>query len=99
MTAKLITLKSWASATYGDAAPKMPTLYKWAKNALIYPVPEKHGRDYFVDPEAQYVTTHAAASEASAGHSHSRVKKTSAPQESAKDLMTRLINDRNQKAA
>lgn len=96
MTAKLITLKSWASATYGDAAPKMPTLYKWAKNALIYPVPEKHGRDYFVDPDAQYVTPSIAAG---GTHVPTRAKKAKGPQESAKDLMTRLINDRNQKAA
>lgn len=90
MTAKLITLKSWAISIYGDAAPKMPTLYKWAKKALIYPVPQKHGRDYFVDPEARYMT-HAVGSETL---HHSRAPKARAPQESASELMRRLISDR-----
>lgn len=54
MTAKLITLDSWAAATYGDAAPHINTLRRWARDALIVPAPEKHGRTYYVRPEAAY---------------------------------------------
>lgn len=54
MAAKLITLEAWASATYGEAAPRMNTLRRWARDALITPTPEKHGRTYYVRPDARY---------------------------------------------
>lgn len=56
MTSRLITLQAWAEAIYGDAAPKAPTLCAWAKGGKIIPAPQKHGRAYFVAPEARYVT-------------------------------------------
>lgn len=54
MAAKLITLEAWASATYGEAAPHLNTLRRWARDALIVPTPEKHGRTYYVRPDARY---------------------------------------------
>ena len=54
MTA-LVTLEAWAKATYGDAAPGVATLRRWAREARIFPQPEKHGRTYFVRPDAQYL--------------------------------------------
>jgi len=52
--AKLITLESWAAATYGEASPHINTLRRWARDALIVPIPEKHGRTYYVSPGARY---------------------------------------------
>lgn len=54
MAAKLITLEAWAAATYGEASPHINTLRKWARDALIVPAPEKHGRTYYVRPDARY---------------------------------------------
>ena len=57
--AKLVTLEEWARCLYGDAAPEVCTLRRWARTARIYPAAEKHGRSYFVAPDAVYVN-HAA---------------------------------------
>ena len=54
MTARLITLDRWASENYGEAAPSKRTLIRWAKNDMIQPPAEKHGRTYFVIPDAHY---------------------------------------------
>ena len=54
MAAKLITLEAWAVATYGDASPHINTLRRWARDAMIVPAPEKHGRTYYVRPDAHY---------------------------------------------
>lgn len=54
MAAKLMTLEAWAVATYGDASPHINTLRRWARDALIVPAPEKHGRTYYVRPDARY---------------------------------------------
>jgi len=55
MTAKLIPLSEWAAKTYGEHAPNVDTLRRWARESLIYPRPVKHGRTYFVAPDATYV--------------------------------------------
>lgn len=59
MTAKLIPLHHWAKLTYGDAAPCSNTLRKWARGDKITPPAEKHGREYFVSPDARYATPEA----------------------------------------
>jgi hypothetical protein len=51
---KLITLEAWAAQVYGEAAPGLPTLRRWARLARISPRPIKHGRTYFVAPTAVY---------------------------------------------
>lgn len=52
--AKLITLEAWATATYGEGSPHINTLRRWARDSLIFPTPEKHGRTYYVSPNARY---------------------------------------------
>jgi hypothetical protein len=52
---KLVTLQAWALAQYGEDAPFIGTLRRWAREGKIYPFPKKHGRSYFVEPDAQYV--------------------------------------------
>lgn len=51
---RFIPLKEWARQTYGDSAPCSNTLYAWVRDSKIYPAPEKHGRTFFVSPEAVY---------------------------------------------
>jgi predicted site-specific integrase-resolvase len=53
--ADLLTLTAWAQVRYGAAAPSLATLRRWARDGLIYPAPTKHGRAYFVRPDAQYL--------------------------------------------
>lgn len=52
-----IALQTWARLTYGDDAPSVKTLRRWAREGKIWPQPVKHGRSYFVDPSAEYVAT------------------------------------------
>ncbi len=54
MAARLITLEAWAEATYGESSPHINTLRRWARDLLIMPAPEKHGRTYYVSPSARY---------------------------------------------
>jgi hypothetical protein len=56
VTMSMITLERWAALTYGEAAPHTNTLRRWAREARIYPVPQKHGRQYYVQPDARYMT-------------------------------------------
>jgi hypothetical protein len=55
VTEKLTTLQAWALAKYGDHAPNMDTLRRWAREGKIYPAPQKQGRAYFLTENAQYV--------------------------------------------
>lgn len=50
---KLIRLDVWLVATYGNAIA-LDTAYRWVKAGKIQPPPQKHGRAYFVHPEAVY---------------------------------------------
>lgn len=94
---KLIPLRDWAKAIYGTAAPKPPTLRNWAKNGKIFPCPEKHGREYFVMPDARYVAANDDQ------HPHiERVPKKNHHQEheeSATDLIDRILHGRKAKTA
>lgn len=58
---RLVTLEAWATRKYGDAAPGVDTLRRWAREARITPRPVKHGRTYFVRPEAEYVPPYTPA--------------------------------------
>jgi len=55
MSSKLITLEDWARAKYGERAPFIGTLRRWARDGKIFPMPKKHGRSYFVEEHAEYV--------------------------------------------
>jgi DNA-binding transcriptional MerR regulator len=54
----LLTLEEWAKQTYGTP-PTINTLRRWAREGLIQPPPEKHGRSYYVCPTARYVELRA----------------------------------------
>ena len=54
---QLIPLETWAERIYGESAPGIDTLRRWAREARITPQPEKHGRAYMVRPEARYAPT------------------------------------------
>lgn len=49
-----LSLEDWARAEYGDSAPGIDTLRRWARDARISPAPEKHGRTYMVKRGAKY---------------------------------------------
>lgn len=51
--ARLISLESWARLTYGDDAPHIVTLRRWAREGKIAGA-VKQGRSYFVPPDAVY---------------------------------------------
>jgi hypothetical protein len=53
VSGKKITLKAWAQAHF-DPPPAAKTLQRWARNCWIFPVPEKIGRTYYVDPDARF---------------------------------------------
>jgi hypothetical protein len=55
---KLITLEEWIRLTYGEAV-NIGTARRWCRDGRIYPAPQKHGRSYFVCPEARYTDPHA----------------------------------------
>lgn len=52
---KLIPLEDWAREQYGEHAPSIYTLRRWARDGKIRPLPKKHGRTYFVRTDAAYV--------------------------------------------
>jgi Excisionase-like protein len=54
-TGKLISLETWLRMTYGEDAPTIHTARRWAREKRIVPAPQKHGRTYFVRPDARYV--------------------------------------------
>lgn len=51
----MIPLEKWAEQQYGEDAPSIYTLRRWARDGKIRPVPRKHGRTYFVQADASYV--------------------------------------------
>ncbi len=52
--ANLITLHEWLALMYGDRPPHLKTVRRWAREHKIQPPPEKHGRAYYVRPDARY---------------------------------------------
>ena len=53
MDPKLITLDAWIVRTYGEAV-SIETARRWVREDRIIPAPQKHGRSYFVVPDARY---------------------------------------------
>ncbi|QGF96667.1 excisionase [Pseudomonas sp. CFSAN084952] len=51
---KMITLKAWASLNF-DPVPSVNTVRRWARDGLLFPAPTKHGRSYYINPDARYV--------------------------------------------
>lgn len=79
---RMTTLEQWAAVTYGDMAPSITTLRSWARDGRIYPIPEKHGRSYFVDREAVYVSP------------RTQIRPDAGPQGIRTGLVSRLISER-----
>jgi hypothetical protein len=52
---KRVRLEEWLAATYGASAPSIFTARRWCRNGNIWPQPEKHGRAYYVSPDARYI--------------------------------------------
>lgn len=57
-TAREIPLEVWAGEKFGEHAPSIGTLRRWARDGKIYPAPRKIGRDWMVSPRADYVTNY-----------------------------------------
>lgn len=51
---KKVTLQTWADANFAKL-PHKNTLRAWARDCKIFPIPEKVGRDWLVEPSARYV--------------------------------------------
>jgi len=49
-----LTLAEWA-AEHFKTPPSPNTLRKWAREGRITPQPIKHGRNYYVDANSQYL--------------------------------------------
>jgi predicted site-specific integrase-resolvase len=54
-TPKWIPLKVWLELNYGEHQPHRNTIHNWIRDGKIQPAPKKHGRDYYVKPDAEYV--------------------------------------------
>lgn len=52
--ARKITLKAWADQRF-DPPPNIKTLQRWARDCWIFPVPEKVGKTYYVEPSAVFI--------------------------------------------
>lgn len=48
-----VTLDEWAVAEF-KTPPSPNTLRKWAREGRIWPLPVKHGRNYYVESGAHY---------------------------------------------
>jgi hypothetical protein len=74
MQPKWIHLEDWLSQQYGDKPPHLNTIYKWIKDGLIYPAPEKHGKDWYCRPESEYMTIEKQI--AAQANQHPKVKRS-----------------------
>lgn len=55
MTAKLLRIEEWITARYGEGGPALLTVRRWIRDGNIFPAPEKHGRAYYLRPDARYI--------------------------------------------
>lgn len=56
MSRPQIPLDAWAAQRFPIRTPHVATLRKWAREGKIHPAPQKCGRSYYVDPEAEYLS-------------------------------------------
>lgn len=88
---RLITLEKWASETYGQQAPSIHTLRRWAREARIHPAPTKHGRAYFVSPDAKYVSISSVTSMPLQALPSTRAAQITSPSVRASSLIDRMV--------
>ena len=51
-----ISLQTWLARNYvAGEAPHINTARRWCRDGLIHPLPEKHGREYYLADDARYV--------------------------------------------
>lgn len=56
MSTRKISLQSWLAQNYvAGEAPHINTARRWCRDGLIHPLPEKHGREYYLTADARYV--------------------------------------------
>ncbi|HCL3459498.1 TPA: excisionase [Pseudomonas aeruginosa] len=70
---KLVTLEEWA-AEHFRTPPSINTLRRWARDGCIIPAPVKHGRSYYVRPDAEYSSQEPAKRSAPGDSLISRIK-------------------------
>ena len=51
---KLLTLEEWARLRYATP-PAKRTLWRWAREGQIFPIPRRHGKEYRVQEDAKHV--------------------------------------------
>lgn len=50
----LVPIMEWAKTFFPAKPPHRHTLRRWAQEGRIYPQPEKVGKNWFVQPTAEY---------------------------------------------
>ncbi|MCC6196757.1 MAG: excisionase [Burkholderiales bacterium] len=53
---QLIPLDTWAERRFPIRTPHVQTIRRWAREGKIHPAPQKHGRAYYVSPNAEYLS-------------------------------------------
>ncbi|QHM71328.1 excisionase [Mixta intestinalis] len=84
-----ITLTEWADNHY-TTPPNINTLRRWARNGNFYPPPEKHGRQYYIDPNAIYVKPNDLML-------GMKIKKSQSDLPAKNDFMRKVIRDTEKK--
>jgi hypothetical protein len=51
---QLIPISEWAKICFPARTPVKNTLHKWIHQGRIYPQPEKVGKNWYVQPSAEY---------------------------------------------
>lgn len=54
-TPKNLRLEEWLERTYAEPRPSLLTARRWVRKGNIWPPAEKHGRAYYVRPDARYI--------------------------------------------
>lgn len=52
---RLVTLVAWAELEFGEAAPPIGTLRRWAREGRFDPPAQRVGNAFFVAPTARYI--------------------------------------------
>lgn len=65
---ELVRLETWARSVYGDDAPDVHTLQRWCREHRIWPLPELHGRSYYLRTDARRVARGQTVADLAAQH-------------------------------
>ena len=62
---KRITIEAWINLNYdGPGSPSIHTVRRWISDGRIWPLPEKHGRTYYLSTKAEYIVENRVANAA-----------------------------------